>query len=307
MQAGTALRNLIRDNPVVRREARLRFWRAWPLWHKAAVVAAATGCVSLVLFCSRGLLGGADTEQRRFLTVTYGSVLAAAAAIMGARSVAGEREVRTWEQVLITRLRPLHLIVGKIVGAMSHVALGLVVTAPGLWIVMMYFDPVIFTQRPDLWRVVFAPAGLSGYFGGASDDAGLVWLFTAGMLWTAQGATIGVFASLRYRSTITSAIVALIMLWVAMSFDWLFLFAGGYRFAGDPSSLSAVAAALVSGAVAWGWPLVTVVVMTALAAYEFREFDRWLQAALRQAQDRPRGRVGRPEPSRGAAGTAAGR
>jgi len=286
---GTGLmRSLFTDNPVARREARLRFWRTWPRDRKYAAMLAATASIALLAYAARGTMGVADYQTREGLMLAYCLALAAVPALIGARSVAGEREVRTWEQVLITRLRPLHLVLGKIAGILWRVALLVVVTAPALWILLLYVDRAAIMRTayagwgpaapPDMWDMLLSPPGFAAGGYGAGVDVGLLWIFTTAMLWMIQGASIGVFASLRYRSTITSAIVALILLAVAIGLDLTFLSAGGFRFVSEPSAADALLLALLSAGLAWGWPLFTIAVVVGLAVYEFRDFDQWIQA-----------------------------
>lgn len=286
---GTILmRSLFADNPVARREARLRFWRTWSRDRKIALVLAASASIALLAYAARGTMGLADYGTREGLMLVYCLWLAVVPALIGARSVAGEREVRTWEQVLISRLRPVHLVVGKIAGILWRMALLVIVTAPALWICVLYVDrarmpwvrtawATTFQPQINVWQLLFSPPGFAGGYGGGV-DVGLFWIFTTAMLWIVQGASIGVFASLRYRSTITCAIVAIILLAIAIGLDLTFLFAGGFRFVAEPSAAEALMLALLSAGIAWGWPLLTIAVVVGLAVYEFREFDQWIQA-----------------------------
>ena len=287
MMPGSAMvRSMITENPVVRREARLRFWRHWSRGRKVAVVVGATAAASLLALALRGLVGGMDPSSREAIMICYALMLAIIPALIGARTVAGEREVRTWEQLLITRLRPVHLICGKIIGVILPVALIVLLTAPGLWILLLHFDQAL--PVPAILEMLFAPAGLAqafyghatAYYGSYQNaQVGLFWWFATAMLWIVQGATVGVFASLRYRSTVSSAVVAVLLLSVVIGLDLVFLSVGGFGFAQDPSVLSSVELALISALVVWGWPLITIAIMIGLATYEFRDFDLWLQSA----------------------------
>ena len=275
------VRNLIIDNPVVWREARLRFWRHWRPSSKMALAVPAVGGAAVLAVWTRGMFGGAAATDRQIIVMWYGVMLAIAATLIGARSVAGEREVRTWEQLLITRLRPVHLIVGKIVGVIWQSLAGVLVTAPVLFIWMLHVDrslspPSWYGQLPvNIVELLFAPVASGDTWHGPG--AGLLWLFTAGLWWMIQGATIGVFASLRYRSTVTSAVVALVLLSVAVFLDYSFLYAGSDQAgAGQPGDVLRLA--VISVGALWLWPCVTMLIMIALGAYEFREFDRWIQA-----------------------------
>jgi ABC-type Na+ efflux pump permease subunit len=274
------VRNLIIDNPVVWREARLRFWRHWQPSAKIALAVSVIGGAAILALWTRGPFAAAAAQDRQVIAVAYGVLLAISATLIGARSVAGEREVRTWEQLLITRLRPVHLIVGKIVGVIWQSLAGVLVTAPVLFIWTLHVDrslsnPSWYGQPPvNPVELLFAPVASGGYGG---PTAGLIWLFTAGLWWMIQGATIGVFASLRYRSTVTSAIVALVLLSVAVFLDYSFLYAGGDQ-AGTVLPGDVLMLAVISLGALWLWPCVTMFIMIALGAYEFREFDRWIQA-----------------------------
>jgi ABC-type Na+ efflux pump permease subunit len=269
------VRNLITDNPVVWREARLRFWRHWPLRRKIALAIAVIGGGAVLAYWTRGFLGGAGVLEREAFMAWYGVLLAIGATLVGARAVAGEREVRTWEQLLITRLRPVHLIIGKIVGVIWQAAAVVIVTAPVLWIWLLHVDKVYGQPSPSILELLFAPLGTGDAWQGPG--AGLLWLFAAGLWWMVQGATIGVFASLRYRSTVTSAIVALVLLSVALSLDYAFLFAGSDQAQGARPD-DVIQLAIISVGSLWLWPCLTMVIMIALGAYEFREFDRWIQS-----------------------------
>ena len=361
MSASRVALGLIADNPVIWREARLRFWREWSRTRKVGLVVGAAAILALLAWVSRGAMGTAPLELRQALVILYGMTLGLGGAIIGARSVAGEREVRTWEQLLITRLRPVHLILGKVVGVMWQVGMLALVSAPALWIWVMYFAqpptspgviPYYYPERPSVTELLFAPAGFGGVQGGQL-IAGLFWLFTATILWMAQGATAGVFASLRYRSTITAIAVAVVFLAIVLMFDFLMLMGGGAGLASSPwiaysarllrvpvlAALGCAAAValfiavhtryarkapnsrLAVGArnatvglglacavdlflgwiatgvafedtpnigharlvaasilVMWVWPCITIAIMLGLATYEFREFDRWLEA-----------------------------
>jgi hypothetical protein len=368
MRRGRAARAFITDNPVIWREARLRFWREWSRLRKVGFVVGAAAILALLAFASRRAMGNAPLELRQALVMVYGMALGLGGAIIGARSVAGEREVRTWEQLLITRLRPVHLILGKIVGVMWQVGMLALVAAPALWIWVMYFAPppaysrtvpytiygYSYAQRPPLTELLFAPGGFGGTTqAGSALAAGFLWLFSGAMLWMAQGATAGVFASLRYRSTITAIAVAVVFLAVVLMFDFLMLMGGGAGLASSPwiaygarllrvpvllalggagvvalfvgfharyvrkapksrLAVGARNAALGLGLacavdlflgwiatgvafeetlniglgrlvaasilVVWVWPCITIAIMLGLATYEFREFDRWLDA-----------------------------
>jgi len=355
-------RSLIADNPVIWREARLRFWREWSRLRKVGLVVGTAATLALLALASRGAMGHAPLELRQALVILYGMTLGLGGAIIGARSVAGEREVRTWEQLLITRLRPVHLILGKVVGVMWQVGMLALVAAPALWIWVMYFAdpptrpwvmPYGYPERLALTELLFSPAGFEGADVGSALVGGFFWLFTGALLWMAQGAAAGVFASLRYRSTITAIAVAVVFLAIVLMFDFLMLMGGGAGLASSPwiaygarllrvpvlAALGCAAAVALSVAlyaryarkapnsrlavgarnaalglglacavdlflgwiatgvafeealniglarlvaasilVMWVWPCITIAIMLGLATYEFREFDRWLEA-----------------------------
>jgi hypothetical protein len=289
------LRSLIVENPVVRREARVRFWRGWPQDRKLAAVVGAAGGLALLAFLSRALGGAMPVEDRQALLIAYGALMALLAAVVGGRSVAGEREVRTWEQLLITRLRPVHLVAGKIIGVLWQIGLLALVAAPALWILATY---VSLPSRGSVWGAVipsytallFYPPGLGrtqlmGVSAPEGLGMGLLWLFATTLLWIVQGATIGVFASLRYRSTVTSAVVALLMLLIAAGVNGAIM-SGALAWADAgafvrhrPLGMATEPLVVITTLIAlWGWPLITIAILLGLATYEFREFDVWLQA-----------------------------
>ncbi|UCH34497.1 MAG: hypothetical protein JSV65_18545 [Armatimonadota bacterium] len=341
------MQNLITDNPIVRREARLRFWREWSRRTKLAAIAAAMIAAAALALATRGLIGAAGLAERATLIMVYAVLLALGAAVVGARSVAGEREVRTWEQMLITRLQPVHLVVGKVTGVLWPIIGVLVVTAPGLWIWLLHSDRITGgSWSVFLPAVLFSPVGF-GDIGGGGMDTGLFWVFTAGLLWVIQGAALGVFASLRYRSTVSAGVLTFVLLAVVLILNLSMLLVGGHglvespwliylvRYALVPSGVILILAAglglaarrrlanpgaaaaarkalaplallfalelclkwihsgavggdymalgparlmVVSVIVAWGWPIAVILIALGLATYEFREFDRWIQA-----------------------------
>lgn len=274
MWGSRMVRELIIDNPVARRETRLRFWREWRQGSRTAAVIAVALALASLAYAARGIMAYGTMGDRQSLVLAYGIVLAVAAALVGARSVAGEREVRTWEQVLITRLRPLHIVVGKALGVLSKVAIAAAVLAPALWILVTP-QGSSYSHHTPMGPAPGAPAPRA--YGGIADFY-LFWLFGAALLWMVQGACIGVFASLRYRSTVASGALALVLLAVALTLDFVFAFSG---FQGGGTGLAAVRITqlmILSILVTWGWALVVIGVVVGLAAYEFSEFDRWLQA-----------------------------
>ncbi|HUT74867.1 MAG TPA: hypothetical protein VM221_08545 [Armatimonadota bacterium] len=275
------MRSLITDNPVVRREARLRFWRTWPRYVKLAALIGSAGGVALLAKWSLWFIpGGKGNAANASLLVMWGVTMAVAAALVGARSVAGEREVRTWEQVIITRLRPRHIIAGKVLGVMWQVAVPAGVLAPGLWIWLLHTDHLMAGPAPDVLALLFAPAGqVAGFGSGSGSYPGAFWLFAASLLWIAQGAAIGVFASLRYRSTVTSGAVALLLLAITLGLDLTFLLYGGYILASDVSTLGVAQLAIITIVGSFVFPILPILIIMGLAAYEFAEFDRWLQTS----------------------------
>lgn len=276
MLGSSIVRNLVADNPVAQREARLRFWRHWTHQSKVTAIIAGTCGLALVAVLTRGYVAAWPLEQRGAWVMVYGIAMAMLGALIGARSVAGEREVRTWEQVLITRLRPLHVILGKMVGVLWQVGFVIAVSTPALWIWLTHVDRSV-DPHAEMWRALFNPAGVNYDMHGGAAQVGFFWLFTTALLWAVQGAAIGVFASLRYRSTVTSGAVALSLLAITLILDTAFLYLGGYTVVDEPSTLGVVQMAVVSVAAAWVLPLLPILIMVALGTYEFAEFDRWLQ------------------------------
>jgi len=114
---------LIRDNPILWREATPRFFRRISPRVRTVVVAG-LGVVAIGGGVAVYLAGATGADETRY---TIGIVVAwtwAGATLLlvparAARSVVHERRQGTWDAVVLTRLRPAEIVFGKVLGALA--------------------------------------------------------------------------------------------------------------------------------------------------------------------------------------------
>jgi hypothetical protein len=235
------------ENPVYRREGLERWWRmtsanlggGFGALISRARVAATAGYFLFLMVTYLILLekvvypdpyGTGGGESWPFGSPWVGSfwiagfIFALLAALLTAPSIAGERSRLTWDQLLLTRLRPRDILFAKLLGRLAPLAIVAATIAPaGLIVIRLSLSDLPAGERWyaamfSLGPVHLAPIGWLAPGGPPVHLAGPFWIYLSGLLWIMSGGCFGLFCSLRLRSSASAVATSVVCL--------AFIFAG---------------------------------------------------------------------------------
>jgi hypothetical protein len=284
-------------NPVFLREARPRWWRRLSpqaqggLRIRSLLVAAALALLVgwLVRF---GLEAGGSArlfappspgaslmlDGVQTLTWLFGGLLAVLGVVFTSSAVSRERDVRTWDHLLVTCLRPRDILLGKLFGRLAPVGILVLLTLPA-WVVLVVRvigsdafllrralplllspGPVsISYSAPNPVGSVLLKIGLRG----TMIATGLLWAYALGLLLGLFGGCVGLFFSFRLRSTPSALIAGFGTLSLAYLMVFLPLAGSDYLPASFPGMSLRVALIPAGGSALCYW----------LAKYEFNVIE----------------------------------
>ena len=154
-------------NPVLRREAitSLRGWRNYAVI--TFYLALTTGCVALFMYFSAYESYDFSFDPYN-MVILYGLLCAVqmglivlAVPALTAGSISGERERQTLDLLLVTKMSPLSIVVGKLLSSMAFVLLLIVGTLP-VFGVVFYFGGVEILDVLQMMGFMLATAFLVG-------------------------------------------------------------------------------------------------------------------------------------------------
>ncbi|SPF43288.1 conserved membrane hypothetical protein [Candidatus Desulfosporosinus infrequens] len=195
-------------NPVLAKELRdrVRTWRSPFIMTIYSLALAGIGGLNYY-FQTMYSFGGTQALRLGLMTFAFLAVvqlilIGFLAPGMTASIISGERERQTWALLLVTRLSPLSIVVGKLLSAISYIVLLILVSTP------IYSTVFLF---------------------GAVDMRNLLLIVLVSLATTVTLASIGLFCSALFKRTITAIIISYLLTF--------FLFAGTLISAGVIQSL----------------------------------------------------------------------
>ncbi|MDR3585448.1 MAG: ABC transporter permease subunit [Desulfosporosinus sp.] len=196
-------------NPVLAKELRdrVRTWRSPFLITIYLMALAGIGGLNYY-FQTMYSFGGTQALRLGLMTFAFLAVvqlilIAFLAPGMTASIISGERERQTWALLLVTRLSPLSIVVGKLLSAISYIVLLILASTP------IYSTIFLF---------------------GAVDMRNLLLIVLVSLVTTVTLASIGLFCSALFKRTITAIVISYLLTF--------FLFGGTLISAGVIQSLN---------------------------------------------------------------------
>ena len=170
------LNTLLWDNPMLAKELRRSRREAWTdsrailteRLRASLIQSAILSVVGIGLFESQVIPRLSGDEPRVAWLIFFGAiaVIQAAVATLGAGSVGariqGERMKQTWSAVLLTRLSPAQLVLGKIGASVAPGLLAALSLVPAaLWCLMRSGEPAAFLSALALWPTILVASALT--------------------------------------------------------------------------------------------------------------------------------------------------
>ncbi len=170
-----SLQSLVWDNPLLAKELRLGRRARWEdartqllgRARNALIFGALGGLLLLGMLYSKIVPSLDPSETQALWRILLGVILGVQAAILssGASTIGGsivrERTKQTWNALLLTRLTPEQLVVGKIGGGLATGAIGAVALMPLLLWCLALSGPTGWLWTPIAWLVMLVAAPLT--------------------------------------------------------------------------------------------------------------------------------------------------
>ena len=201
--APDTISSLLWDNPMLAKELRRARRESWEdarsmLQQRLKISMIQGGAISAVglgLFESQLVPRLSGDEHRVAWLLLFGfiAVIQAATAIVGAGTVGariqGERMKQTWSAVLLTRLSPAQIVVGKVGASILPGLLGAASLIPAaLWCLMRSGEPMAFLSTVALWPTILVASALTGLLSVRVALRGWLQTKKPGLLGAAAGA-----------------------------------------------------------------------------------------------------------------------
>jgi len=154
-------------NPVLRKEAitTMRSWKTYGALVLFLVISAVGAMlyIDLSMFQNRDLSFDPSAMVWLYVVlaaVQMGLVLLTAPAV-AAGSISGERERQTLDLLLVTKMSPLSIVLGKLASSLMYVMLLVVATLP-IFAIAFYFGAVSVVQVAEVFAFVLVTACMAG-------------------------------------------------------------------------------------------------------------------------------------------------